>query len=361
MDAEELEEFLEKIEHEKEKGTLLGSVKKNIRENFSRGDVTFRIKKIHERNVDGADINVSVNKESTDVEKAGPRLSTIYSKSFLNSNVQQKEMFSLFLQELGHRISLLSAVALSTLRNDMEEAQSPLIMHKPGEPWPPVDPDSFSGNVRKSYREKYKIFTLVKFLFGYTRTPKHRTLYNAARPFRVLGGVSDAEIEMLQKARGPQAQVSLCSLWLQEFFTRESMHGSTGSVAPPIVSRLYATVSDGMSAYNQARKVAYVPFPFPHAQITAVFIAVVCVFIPILMISYCDNVILATILNFFTVLCFTGLHEVSRELENPFQNAPNDIPLNNFQARFNEALITTFTGFHPDSWWDIPESATSAN
>jgi len=54
------------------------------------------------------------------------------------------------------------------------------------------------------------------------------------------------------------------------------------------------------------------------------------------------------------VLVFTGLHEVARELESPFLNAPNDIPLNNIQAQFNEAVITTFSGFHPDSWWEVP-------
>jgi len=278
----------------------------------------------------------------------------------LDGEIDGNDKRSLFLQELSHRISLLSAVALSTLRNDMEEAQSPLSLYVPGEPWPPVDPDSFSSHIRKGYGEKCKSLTVLMFLFGYTRTPKRRTLYNAARPFRVIGGVSDAEIEMLQKARGPQAKVCLCSLWLQEFFTREYMHGSTGSVAPPIVGRLYATVSDGMAAYNQARKVAYIPFPFPHAQITAIFIAVICVFLPILMISYCKDIILAAFLNFFTVLCFVGLHEVARELENPFQNVPNDIPLNNFQARFNEALQDIHTGFHPDSWWDVPEYAIGA-
>ena len=88
-----------------------------------------------------------------------------------------------------------------------------------------------------------------------------RTLYNAARPFRVIGGVSDAEIEFLQAARGPLAKVALCSMWLQEFITREYMAGSTGKVAPPILSRLYQFTSDGMIGYNQARKVTYIPFP----------------------------------------------------------------------------------------------------
>mmetsp|Transcript_20763 Transcript_20763/g.31430 ORF Transcript_20763/g.31430 Transcript_20763/m.31430 type:complete len:284 (-) Transcript_20763:906-1757(-) len=48
---------------------------------------------------------------------------------------------SLFLQELAHLCSLLNAVALSTLRNDIDGAESPLGIYSPGEPWPKADPD----------------------------------------------------------------------------------------------------------------------------------------------------------------------------------------------------------------------------
>jgi predicted membrane chloride channel (bestrophin family) len=160
-------------------------------------------------------------------------------------------------------------------------------------------------------------------LFGRTRNRKDQTLYNAARPFRVIGGVSDAEIQLLQAARGPLAKVALCSMWLQEFISREYMAGSTGNVDPPIISRLYQEISDGMVGYSQARKIAYIPFPFPHAQITALFILVVVALIPILMMTFVDNEAFGAVLNGLTVMCFAGLHEVSRELENPFQNVPN--------------------------------------
>jgi len=72
---------------------------------------------------------------------------------------------------------------------------------------------------------------------------------------------------------------------------------------------------------------------------------------PIVMATFVSNFPLAFCLNFLTVLCFTGLHEVARELENPFVNVPNDIPLNNFHAQFNEGLLAMYAGYHPDSWW----------
>jgi predicted membrane chloride channel (bestrophin family) len=136
------------------------------------------------------------------------------------------------------------------------------------------------------------------------------------------------------------------------------MAGSTGAVAAPILSRLYQYVSDGLAGYNQARKVAYNPFPFPHGQTTALFSLAIIFIFPILYLSFVNIVWFAAVMNFSTVLCFLGTHEVARELETPFQNVPNDLPLITFQAQFNEALVTMYAGFHPDAWWHVaPETS----
>ena len=66
------------------------------------------------------------------------------------------------------------------------------------------------------------------------------------------------EILTLQNARGPYAKTALCFVWLQEFISRETLNGSTGSINGAILSRLFQYQSDGMVGYNQARKIAYV-------------------------------------------------------------------------------------------------------
>ena len=100
---------------------------------------------------------------------------------------------------------------------------------------------------------------------------------------------------------------------------------------------------------------AYIPFPFPHAQITSLFVVVVVALMPILMLEYVNNDYFGFFLNLLTVSCFTGVHEVARELEKPFQNVPNDAPLNNMQAQYNESLMQMFAGYHPDavSVWGV--------
>ena len=77
--------------------------------------------------------------------------------------------------------------------------------------------------------------------------------------------------------------------------------------------------------------------------------------------QYTDEPWVGCILTFLTVLCLYGINEVARDLECPFRSYPNDLPLLNFQAQFNEALITMFAGYHPDFYWNGDQVMRIAN
>ena len=160
---------------------------------------------------------------------------------------------SLFLQETAHLISLLNAVALSTLRNDIDIAASPISPYIPGVPWPDVDPDNLPRETKQKYGDGNFFSRWLFFCLGLSRSAKRRTLYNAARPFGVLGGVSDSEIYALQNVRGSCGKVSLVTMWLQEFISREYLAGSAGQVHAPLISRIHQFLSDGVIGYNQGK------------------------------------------------------------------------------------------------------------
>lgn len=67
--------------------------------------------------------------------------------------------------------------------------------------------------------------------------------------------------------------------------------------------------------------------------------------------QYTEKLWAGCILTFLTVTALSGIHEVARELENPFRNVPNEIPLGTIMAEANEALITMYAGYHPDLFW----------
>lgn len=258
----------------------------------------------------------------------------------------------LFLQELAHISSLACAVALSTLRNDIEDSESPMDVYEPGSEWPMSDPDKLPRDLRDEFQHRFHFVTILRNWVGLDRMPHYRSKYNASRPILVIGGVSDAEVAFLQKARGPYAKAQLALFWLKELIIREHLEGSLGEVHSAIISRLVQFMSDGMIYYNHARKIMYVPFPFPHAQLSVFFTAVMVFAVPFLMDAYTNAIWMGSILSFLTVTCLVGLHEVARELENPFRNVPNELPLCTLQAVYNEALTTMFSGFNPDSFWD---------
>lgn len=96
----------------------------------------------------------------------------------------------------------------------------------------------------------------------------------------------------------------------------------------------------------------FIPFPFVHAQLSVLFILILIPTLPFLMDQWTDEAWVGSILTFFTILALAGVNEVARELENPFRNVPNELPLVTFMAQYNEALITLYSGFHPDHYWD---------
>lgn len=183
----------------------------------------------------------------------------------------------LFLQELAHLSSLMCAVAMTTLRNDLDDVESPLGVYTPGQPWPEADPLKLPKKVKRDAYGKGRNMRNLRYLLGMDQTDKARSKYNAARPMLVLGGASDNEIAFLQRARGPYAKTQLCWAWISEFVIREHLAGNLGEVGAPIISRVVQFLSDGMMYYNQARKIMCVPFPFPHAQLCAFFIFVVAI------------------------------------------------------------------------------------
>ncbi|KAG7355182.1 bestrophin, RFP-TM, chloride channel [Nitzschia inconspicua] len=345
---------------------------------------------------ESSDSNFLTDLELTDLEEEIDSSSTTSSMSTEEGDL----LPSLFLQEAAHLFSLTSAVAMASLRADLEGCASPLVEYVPGQPFPPVNPDEMKVKVwlhgteeeqdeileenssfikgsnenrdgesyslgpsmglpnivwssaknHKTWIRNNRFRNAVYFLLGLSRSPRQRTLYNASRPFSVMGGLSDKEVEFLQKARGPEAQMALCLLWLKEFVSREHLDGSTGMVAPPIVARVYQFISDGFVQYNQCRKTAYTQFPFVHSQLTTFFLFVSIFIFPYLFYTYVNSTVVACLLNFATLACFDGMHEVARELQDPFYQFPNDLPLNNYQVQFNEALISClYGGFHPDA------------
>jgi len=107
---------------------------------------------------------------------------------------------------------------------------------------------------------------------------------------------------------------------------------------PPVVSRVYQELSNGLLGFQQAQKVADIPFPFPYAQIVQYMQLAFVLSCPFVVISFVSSVIPAMIFTFLAVFCYVSLNEVAAELEDPFGTDPNDLPLHRLHLRFVHQL-----------------------
>ena len=143
----------------------------------------------------------------------------------------------------------------------------------------------------------------------------------------------------LGKANGPLAKAHLCIHWITEAITSHHLKGGFGDVQPPIISRLYQEISNGMLGFAQAKRIAHLPFPFIYAQLTEFLVCILIITIPLLMIVFVNTMPMGIIFTFCSCMGFCSLYEATRELEDPFLFEPNDLPLTTWQGEFNEMLL----------------------
>lgn len=106
------------------------------------------------------------------------------------------------------------------------------------------------------------------------------------------------------------------------------------TVPPPIQSRMYQELSAGMVALLNNVKIADVPFPFPYAQMLTQLVLLFSCFIPVYVACFTQSLIAGPIISFMIFESFWCVNEVAKDLENPFGQDINDIPLMDFHRGF---------------------------
>merc|ERR1719230_288360 len=146
---------------------------------------------------------------------------------------------------------------------------------------------------------------------------------NQEARFRVIGEIDRHELELLQKAPDPTLMIGE---WIAESVTRMSVEQKL-TIPGPILSRFYQEMSNGMLGFNQAFKVTFVPFPYPFAQILAALLMLFCCICPIMVVQMTRGRIVPPLLCFAAIFGYWNLNQIAVELENPFGDDPNDLPL----------------------------------
>ncbi|CAG9463404.1 unnamed protein product [Pedinophyceae sp. YPF-701] len=251
----------------------------------------------------------------------------------------------LFRERLLHLVSLLHGLALQNLRSDWDLTN--LTKHVQRDAAPDLDPRV--GAKKQDF--KVGLTDVLVLQSGKRR----RRQINRVLPLPVLGDVLQSERDALyQGAEGgslssgqfsarAQERVAIVHGWIHQLLRRRVFEGGLEAPAP-LTTRLYQELADAMLAYEQLRKLAYLPFPFPTSQMVVVLVLLYAATMPLLVTAWITKAWFASGFCFLAVLTYAALSEVARDLEDPFLYDANDIPCARLQYEFNERLLAEVRG-----------------
>jgi len=160
-----------------------------------------------------------------------------------------------------------------------------------------------------------------------TMEPKKFELLN-------LDGFDHERLDFIQNCHD-SCEVTL--QWIQQLIV-DANGKETIKVAPPILSRVYNQLGNGIVKVTAARKIARYPPPFPLTQMISIMLFFHCFMTALLCASAVKNVIWAWALTFVVIMSYMSINYIATELEMPYGTDANDLPLIDMQREFNESL-----------------------
>merc|ERR550532_1098574 len=97
------------------------------------------------------------------------------------------------------------------------------------------------------------------------------------------------------------------------------------SIPPPILSRCFQEIANGMVAFHTSLKISFVPFPFPYAQTCDLLLMVHWICAPFVFNQWTKTPFWSFVFVFIQVFVLWTLNFIAVEIENPFGEDANDL------------------------------------
>lgn len=170
------------------------------------------------------------------------------------------------------------------------------------------------------------------------------SFYNRLNEMEIID-VDSLDSDTLDTIRACTNKIELIFHWIQVVLVNGIEKGII-NMPPPILSRSFLELADGMVKFHDCLKISMLPFPFPYSQATLVLLILHWLITPMMICTWTSNASMAALFSFLIVFIFWGLYGIATELENPFGDDPNDLDALEVMRHFNEKLrlLTTFEG-----------------
>jgi len=147
------------------------------------------------------------------------------------------------------------------------------------------------------------------------------------------------ELSSLEYLETSPARMNTVLQWMQRLVV-ENLRSGVLDIAPPILTRVFQEFSIGYVHFIDANKLTTIPFPFEFAQAVLVMLTFFS-FGPLPLVSALTlDPAKAFISSFLVTFVFWAVHHIAVEIELPYGNDPNDLPLGEINDRFNRILLS---------------------
>jgi len=150
--------------------------------------------------------------------------------------------------------------------------------------------------------------------------------------------VEGIDEESLKAVKDSHAKVELIFQWIQQLIV-ENISTGVLSIPPPILSRSFQEIANGMVAFHDAMKISYIPFPFPYAQTCDFLLLLHWIVGPFVVSQWVTDPFWGFVFSFTQIFILWALNFIAVELENPFGMDANDIDGKEMQQEMNEHLL----------------------
>jgi len=154
-----------------------------------------------------------------------------------------------------------------------------------------------------------------------------------------IKGLDESTLKILMECKAHRFNRVEVLLHMIQVLVINAQKEGTINVPPPILSRIYQTLSRGFVNLLNAKKIKDTKFPFPYAQVIAVLLLLLSVITPVALSTMIPHVTLCAVSTFVPVFGLLCLNYAAEELEMPFGEDPNDLPLSHFQEEMNSSLL----------------------
>jgi len=157
-------------------------------------------------------------------------------------------------------------------------------------------------------------------------------------PLLDVEGLAPHSLEVLGTAAAQGRKVEIVMFWIKHCIMR-GIDDKTLTVPPPILTRVFQEMGAGLVNFHEAQQVVIWPFPFPYAQMNVVLIIFYMLLTPVVVSFQTTRPWISGVYTLISVTCMVGVDVIATELENPFGDDPNDLPMRSMQLAMNRDLI----------------------